>query len=284
MNDKDSLWKNVLRSSLSATIVFDSFMSRFDDHYATLIATGMKELKKKAIANYEKGIEFEKMVAELLNVGCLLRDWQPEIVRRYSDLTDDEKISLGFSKNGSPVNSDMGIDIVAKDVRGWWHAIQVKYVKKPRMITRLVPWIVNHDRLNTFRGYVYATGPVDSPLELGSRWKSHVVITNSMGVRHVVEKTNKDNTVAYGTFAAISLEKWKEILGDTGHVLQPTNDDQMLKPQGTPLKVDEVNRPPFVLKIPKNRKVNRNKIRQARSSFLDKLEAKMDSSNEEEDS
>lgn len=281
------LWSNILKCVIHEPgNVFENFMKSFDDHYASQRPTSITGLKKRAGGNLEKGLEFEKMVAALLRQGELLSNWQPHDVYRYGDLSDEQKRELGFVKGDRVVHADMGIDIVAKDRRGWWHALQVKYVKKPRTTNRYQPWQVDHERLNTFRGYVYATGPaIVAPLSLQdpspSRWRTHIVVTNAIGVKHIVNRTTKDQTIAHGTFCAVPLESWKAILGDIGNVLvskdtisvdslftnileKPAYFTTSSPTTGTSLMGSS-------MKIPKNRKVNTKTLRAARSDLLDKL-------------
>lgn len=281
------LWSYILKCVIHEQgNVFENFMRSFDDHYASQRPTSIAGLKKRAGGNLEKGLEFEKMVAALLRQGELLSDWQPHEVYRYEDLSDEQKRELGFVKGDRVVHADMGIDIVAKDSRGWWHALQVKYVKKPRMTNRSHPWEVDHERLNTFRGYVYATGPaIVEPLSSqdssSSRWRTHIVVTNAMGVKHIVNRTTKDKTIAHGTFCAVPLESWKAILGDIGNVLVSKDTIPV-----TSLLTNILEKPAYIttsspttgttltgssIKIPKNRKVNTKTLRAARSDLLDKL-------------
>lgn len=87
---------------------------------------------------------------------------------------------------------DYGIDIIS--IKGDdYFATQCKY-KKPTNKTQLISW----RSLSTFYAYVAKV----------NGFTKHIVMTNVNGCKNIGDKTDKDLTIAYGTFKNIEHFNW----------------------------------------------------------------------------
>tara|TARA_R100001163_G_C5068510_1_gene209042 strand:- start:14167 stop:14865 length:699 start_codon:yes stop_codon:yes gene_type:complete len=94
---------------------------------------------------------------------------------------------------------DLGIDLIGRDSRNRFYAIQAKYRKKNQYKSKNV---LGWKTLSTFYGLVVKTGP----------WFKHVIITNADYVRHIGgKKTFKDKSICLGTLRGIKLHQWQEM-------------------------------------------------------------------------
>ena len=235
------VWADCARRAISmsagtSTNVFDVFMRVFDEYYYSENATTMGDLKRRKGANVRKGAEFEGMCCTALRAGFLVSGVTYTKVHRFPDLTSDQRVALGLvDASGAALAIDSGIDAVAMSSSGVWDAFQFKYRKKSaayktpvqaRMVTTATggtigttggymrsSWSINWQELGTFIGLCSTTGP--RPMG----WGRYVMVTNSQGVKHKGTASPKYKTIAYGTWCALTLDQWKTMCGDDGHLL-----------------------------------------------------------------
>ena len=202
--------------------VFDVFTKGIDDHFLNAKSSNMKELKNIKDANRRKGLIFEEICIELLKEGALFDKCGLVSVWSFRDLTDEQLMHLNFMKaNGNANRQDVGIDIVAVDSKGRWYAIQCKYLQKP-LKQRYTPngkpirWAVPWTALSTFYGLAARTGPAN----IKEGWHKLIVMTNSDGIKQKGKmKTEKEVTIAHGTFSSIDRSFWQSICGYTAYTL-----------------------------------------------------------------
>lgn len=108
----------------------------------------------------------------------------------FKEIPSKAKEKIGLSNS----TQDNGIDIVCKDFSGKYHSVQCKY----RGHGERVCW----KNLGTFIG-----------LSERCKFRKIIVMTNSSGVTRKLVKSKKDVTIAKGTFRAIKLREWKEMVG-----------------------------------------------------------------------
>ncbi len=120
------------------------------------------------------------------------------------DIPDEIRDMLNLSRQ------DLGIDLVGVDKYGRYYAIQAKYRKRNAYKQKTgIPW----KQLSTFYGIVSKTGP----------YYKHIVITNVDYVRHIGNKTIKDQSICVGTLKNITHNQWLIMSGDTGRMLGESN-------------------------------------------------------------
>ena len=97
---------------------------------------------------------------------------------------------------------DMGIDLIAQDVDGHYHAIQAKFRRRPTSKKIGLPW----RELSTFYALCARSGP----------FRRHVVITTADYVRRAGRRsTPQDRTIAFGTLRNITSFRWMAMLRTT---------------------------------------------------------------------
>ncbi len=121
-----------------------------------------------------------------------------KIVWFWKEIPADFLISIGLR----PTKVDNGIDLVAITQDNQYHAIQCKYLGDQ---SKTVTWTT----LSTFVGLCQVSGP----------WAAHYVMTTGRGITRKVPRTDKDHTLAKGTFNAISRDMWMKMAG-TYHTAQ----------------------------------------------------------------
>jgi predicted helicase len=94
---------------------------------------------------------------------------------------------------------DMGIDLVAEDQQGNYHAVQCKFRKPVKGRKNVLPWSC----LSTFYALCSRTGP----------WASHLVMTNCDYVKRVGTANDKDRTVCLDEFRDVSRQQWMDAIG-----------------------------------------------------------------------
>lgn len=174
--------------------IFDRVMERCQLYYDRP-AHSLSEIKDKMNTKV-KGDIFEYFSYKYLRYVCNL----PQ-VWLLKELPDDHLVTLKLKRQ------DMGIDLVARDSKGEWYAIQAKYRKSSRYkLKNVLGWKV----LSTFQAMVTRSGP----------WKKHIVITNAHYIRHVGNgKGPKDKSICLGTLQGIKVHEWEQMVGITGHIL-----------------------------------------------------------------
>lgn len=128
------------------------------------------------------------------------------------ELPDDIRSKLGLCKK------DMGIDLVALDRKGNWHAIQAKFKGRRNAYKRYgkhthVPQ-VTWKEISTFDTLCRRTGP----------YVSHWVVTTGDRVRRIGRKQKTDRSICYKSLC--NLEKtdfWRDLCDMKGYKLG--NDD-----------------------------------------------------------
>lgn len=173
--------KNWILKNLN-DISFDKFVD-FCRKDASAPAHNLQELRirknTKRIGDYFEAFTklYFRNVRKYPNVWLL--DEIPECVREQ----------LNLSKR------DLGIDLVAEDSDGNYHAIQCKYRKRlPQRKLQGVSW----KELSTFYALVYRSGP----------YTNHIVVTNLDYVRHVGKKTVKDRSICYSSLKKLTFNDW----------------------------------------------------------------------------
>ena len=94
--------------------------------------------------------------------------------------------------------TDMGIDIVAVDVRGSYWAVQCKWRAPDAKKRTYISWA----QLSTFYALAARTGP----------YAKHLVLTNAAGARHVGARQAEDETVASDRFAQLPRDAWVNMI------------------------------------------------------------------------
>jgi predicted helicase len=112
----------------------------------------------------------------------------------YSNVPEEIKKKLKLSKN------DMGIDLLGIDDNDNYYAIQAKYRKRNSTRKVSVTW----KELSTFYALCLKTGP----------YQKHIVITTADYVRHIGNKTEKDQTITFNTLSKTNKFDWLKIVSD----------------------------------------------------------------------
>lgn len=94
---------------------------------------------------------------------------------------------------------DMGIDLVAEDEQGAFHAVQCKFRKPVQGRKNVLPWAC----LSTFYALCSRTGP----------WASHIVMTNCDYVKRVGAANEKDRILCLPEFRNVAREQWMTVVG-----------------------------------------------------------------------
>jgi len=176
--------------------IFDEFVKMCQSYYDKP-AHNFAELKIKNNTKL-KGDIFEHFAYKYF------RECYPDIqdVWLLKDLPEEfrEKLSLK--------SSDLGIDLVARNNKGEFYAIQAKYRKKGYKLKTGISW----KTLSTFYALCNRTGP----------YKRHIIITNADYVRHIGHKTKLDYSICIGTLKNITIDNWLKIANLQGHSLNNT--------------------------------------------------------------
>ena len=185
----------ITKSATTRSNIFDLLIREIENYFHRSVST-MKEMNNRD-SKKAKGDVWEQFCQLYLqSTGKYIRVWLfKEIPNRAK-----EKIGLPDTKQ------DTGIDIVAKDFRGKYYSVQCKYRGHKER--------VNWKTLGTFIG-----------LSERCKFKKLIVMTNSSGVSRKVIKSDKDITIAKGTFRAIKFTKWKQIANfSEPEILEPKID------------------------------------------------------------
>jgi hypothetical protein len=171
----------------------------------------LSEIKEKMNTKL-KGDIFEHFALKYLTHVCGLSE-----VWLLKDLPNEHLDTLQLKRQ------DLGIDLVARDNKGEWYAIQAKYRKSNKYkLKNILGW----KTLSTFQAMVTKSGP----------WKKHIVITNAHYVRHVGNgKGPKDKSICLGTLQNIKPHEWERMIGITGHALTEEPTSTPLPPPSEPL-------------------------------------------------
>ena len=172
-------------------------------------------------------------------------------IKKYDDvwllkeIPDDILNLLQLRKN------DMGIDIVARK-NNTYSAVQCKF-KRPR--EGLVPgtWIayncVNWKELSTFYALCNSTN--------NNNWENHIVMTNTKYIRHMGNKTKKDKSFCYGTFAKMTSFDFLTLTSEEVINQNQTENKQEIENQTSISSTRKVSNK-------KKERMNLNKLREAR--------------------
>lgn len=165
--------------------IFDNFIQQLEIYYGRRVA-GMEELKYR---------ENKKLKGDIFEEFCqqyLLAINKYDKVYLFKQIPEDIKNKLNLK-----TKVDDGIDIVGVVKGEKYVAIQCKYRKKENS---KVPW----KSLSTFIALAERTGP----------YVEYLVMTNCSGVTRKLPKTNKDKTLAKGSFRKTKREVWLKMAGD----------------------------------------------------------------------
>ena len=181
----DSLLRAHVRSAISAGAPVDivKICESIYDAPAHTMADLRRRSRKRTGDAFE---EFCKMY--LTSVASMAEVWLLEEVPQ--EVLDELKMS----------RRDMGIDLIARDRGGNYHAIQAKFRRRKSKRVGL-PW----RELSTFYALCARTGP----------FAKHVVFTTADYVRRAgTSSTPQDRTIAIGTLRGITHFQWLAMLGE----------------------------------------------------------------------
>lgn len=199
---------SVIGKALSnQTKVFDQVVNAIETH-SDLPRSSIAEIRQRNPAQV-KGRAWEQFCQLWISARY---DWV-EKVYLLEQTSVELREQLGLRKQ------DLGIDLIVETKSGEFIAVQAKYRSCVKKISK-VPW----SHLSTFWGLVARSGP----------WKAHWVMTNCSGISWKVPKTDKDRTLAMGTFRKTPSETWLKMSGDSG---QKLNDSARSKPLLTPAQL-----------------------------------------------
>lgn len=200
--DIEKALREILSNPSKTVTFFDQLLLRFES-FSSRGVSSLGEMKRRDDKR-AKGYSWECFChLYLLKILGYYRVWM------WKDIPDDVRTTLKLKSR-----VDNGIDIVAQRYQnGGYVAVQCKYRKK---IIQTVTWTT----LSTFVGLCCQTGP----------WDKHIVITNCKGVSRKtgIERTPKDQTIAYGTFKSLDRADLVKCLSGDGavyHSLKVINSD-----------------------------------------------------------
>lgn len=209
-------WKACLQRSLSEAVlrdcsIFEDFLQRFTDDFATVVTTNMID-KRRSNVNTAKGTAFEEICRELLLVGAFRGLPSMETVWRYPELSKEQRKALAFRSA-----KDKGIDLVALDADGNYYAVQCKFLCRPIKNRKTpqgynIPWQVPFEQLTTCYGLAQCTGPANG-------WKKLLIMTTAKGVGKAGDRPINASNICYESFNGLSRDVWERICGYEGHRL-----------------------------------------------------------------
>jgi len=173
--------------------IFDGFIEKCQLYYDRP-AHSIREIKENMNTKL-KGDIFEHFCLKYLTAvygleeAWMLKDVPAEILRQ-----------LSLRRN------DVGIDLIGRDHRGRYYAVQAKYRKRNQYKQKTV---LGWKTLSTFYALVTKTGP----------WVKHIVMTNADYIRHIGKKTLQDKSICYGSLQGIKTEQWQKMAKLVGHRL-----------------------------------------------------------------
>lgn len=176
-----------LLSRYETKAVFDQLCLWFESYFSRPV-TSVADMKMRDSAR-ERGRLWEEFC-----VAWLRSDERYEAVWPLCEVPQEVRQALRLG------TQDDGIDLVARlrtsgPVCSPYVAIQCKYRSGGKKVT----W----RELSTFVGLCARTGP----------WCRHLVMTNGPGVSRKTQATPQDKTLAHGTFASTSRDRWLKIAG-----------------------------------------------------------------------
>jgi hypothetical protein len=181
-----------------------------------------------------------------------------EKIKKYDNVwllkeTPDDVLNLLQLKK-----HDVGIDIIACK-NNKYSAVQCKF-KRPR--EGLVPgtWIayncVNWKELSTFYALCNSTN--------NNNWENHIVMTNTRYVRHMGNKSKKDKSICYGTFAKLTSIDFIVIASENNNIIDRNDSINDIKVE-TQNTLNDTNK-----HVKKRReRMNVNKMRLARLKYFE---------------
>ena len=183
------LWIKFALSRTDRTI-FESLLDKFQTNYEKSADT-IQKLQKKTTKSKGTGFEtFCKMWLKAKNY--------PQVYL-LKEVPQDILDVLNLPRN------DLGIDLIAIDSNGGYYAIQSKYKLGSKYRANKVSW----KELSTFHDLCSRTGP----------YLRRITMTNCVGVRHIGDKDEKDQTIAFNTFNNADRAFWLKMIGSEGHRL-----------------------------------------------------------------
>ena len=133
----------------------------------------------------------QKIKGDIFEAFCylyLINIYKLDKVWYISQLPKEIQHTLNLTTN------DMGIDLIGQDSQENFYAIQAKFKKRNGNRKTMVSW----KQLSTFYALCLKTGP----------YKKHIIITTADYVRHVGNKTQKDETIGYNKLSKINHFDW----------------------------------------------------------------------------
>lgn len=170
---------------------FDQFIDKCALYYERP-AHSIKEIKDKLNTKL-KGDIFEHFAILYLKHCQNFSE-----VYMLKDTPKDILDFLGLKTN------DMGIDIICKDDKDKYYAVQVKYRKPNKYKSKT---ILSWKQLSTFYALTARSGP----------FQKHIVFTNADYIRHVGKRSEKDKSICIGTLRNINTSQWMKMAYKDGN-------------------------------------------------------------------
>lgn len=202
--DIEKALREILSENDQTASIFDRLLIRFES-FSNQGASSIGEIKRRDDKK-NKGNAWENFCHLYLSkIMGYYKVWM------WKDIPDNIRLALKLKSR-----VDNGIDIVTQQYEnGGYIAVQCKYRKK---IQQTVTWTT----LSTFVGLCCQTGP----------WGKQIVMTNCKGVSRKtgIEKTAKDQTIAYGTFKSLCRADFVKCLsGDASRYYTLSDDNNELE-------------------------------------------------------
>lgn len=189
----------LLSKGLESDVLMDKLLERFKMHYDKPVSS-IADIKFR---------ENRKVKGDVLETFCQIyfenintKEGNPfyTFVWLLDEVPSQVRGDLGLSKR------DLGIDLILKDIRGNYYAVQVKYRSHNGYKSKNV---IGWKQLSTFYALCNRTG--------GDKgYVKHIVFTNANYIRHVGKKDPKDKTYAIGTLRKIKKDHWLRMVGNKG--------------------------------------------------------------------
>lgn len=216
----------------------DNFFDRFIDVCKNYYDKPVHNFAEMRMRNNKKhrGDIFEHFCLKYLTI-C--KDFNK--VWLLKDVPDDILTELNLKRN------DVGIDLLCKDSKDRYYAVQAKYRKRNAYKkVNVLGW----KQLSTFYALVYRTGP----------YFKHIVMTNANCVRHVSgKKTKEDWSICLKSFQNIKRDQWLKMANIKQYSLQ---EKEKNKESEEPEKE--------IINEPKKKKLTQSELREKRLAFFNK--------------
>ncbi len=258
LNDKlDSILNNVISSS-SNTNPFNTLEAKIKDEY-TYGASSLAEMRARENRK-TRGDLFELFAQRYFRHLYHPNGIVMENVWLLKELPEDEKVKLNLRSN------DMGIDLVAKDTKNNYYAIQVKF-RTPNKYKEKT--YLEWTKLSTFYAMVSTTGPKKG-------WTRNIVFTNADGCRYGSRRREKgiDISVCRGTLENLTHMDFVTLSGKSEDIKlddSSSSSEEEIKIKPKPTSRPKTRTTKKKLIYGKNSKVDLHELREKRLLYFDNL-------------